>query len=267
MKTTAKALLFAAVTLIFTACSSKKASLTYFEDLKASDGVVDVQPYTPVIQPDDELFISVSSTIPAATAAYNLNVSNPASGNEMGKTTSPQHITYLVNSAGDITMPVLGKIHVAGLTTAQLTDELTRMISKDVTDPVVTVRLRNFSVNVMGEVNSPGIKGVDGERCSILDAIAAAGDLTPYGNRNDVLLIRENNDKREYHRLNLNDASLLSSPYFYLQQNDVVLVTPNDIRQDNAKYNQFNSYKLSVISTIVSSCSIIASIIIALTVK
>ena len=209
MKTTAKALLFAAVTLIFTACSSKKASLTYFEDLKASDGVVDVQPYTPVI----------------------------------------------------------GKIHVAGLTTAQLTDELTRMISKDVTDPVVTVRLRNFSVNVMGEVNSPGIKGVGGERCSILDAIAAAGDLTPYGNRNDVLLIRENNGKREYHRLNLNDASLLSSPYFYLQQNDVVLVTPNDIRQDNAKYNQLNSYKLSVISTIVSSCSIIASLIIALTVK
>ena len=82
-----------------------------------------------------------------------------------------------------------------------------------------------------------------------------------------MLLIRENNGKREYHRLNLNDASLLSSPYFYLQQNDVVLVTPNDIRQDNAKYNQFNSYKLSVISTIVSSCSIIASLIIALTVK
>ena len=101
----------------------------------------------------------------------------------------------------------------------------------------------------------------------MLDAIAAAGDLTPYGNRNDVLLIRENNGKREYHRLNLNDASLLSSPYFYLQQNDVVLVTPNDIRQDNAKYNQLNSYKLSVISTIVSSCSIIASLIIALTVK
>ena len=91
--------------------------------------------------------------------------------------------------------------------------------------------------------------------------------MTPYGNRSDVLLIRENNGKREYHRLNLNDASLLSSPYFYLQQNDVVLVTPNEIRQDNAKYNQFNSYKLSVISTIVSGCSIIASLIIALTVK
>lgn len=267
MKTTAKALLFAVATLIFTACSSQKSSLTYFEDLKTADGVVDTQPYAPTIQPDDELFISVSSTIPAATAAYNLNISNPASGTDMGKTTSPQHITYLVNQSGDITMPVLGTIHVAGMTTEQLTKELTRMISKDVTDPVVTVRLRNFSINVMGEVNNPGIKYVGGERVSILDALAAAGDLTPYGNRNDLLLIRENNGKREYHRLNLNDASLLSSPYFYLQQNDVVMVAPNKIRQDNAKYNQFNSYKLSVISTVVSAASIIASLVIALTVK
>lgn len=249
------------------ACTSSKSSLTYFEDLQTSSGSFPLSDYAPVIRPDDELLITVSSTVPAATAAYNRMLTNPAANSEIGLTTSPQQPTYLVNEAGDITMPLIGKIHVAGLTTQQLTDRLTEIISRDVTDPIVFVRLMNFTVNVMGEVAFPGIKEINGERVSVLDAIAAAGDLTPYGNRNDVLLIRETNGKREYHRLDLNSAKLLESPYFYLQQNDVILVSPTKIREDNARYNQFSSYKLSVISTVVSACSIIASLIIALAVK
>ncbi len=97
--------------------------------------------------------------------------------------------------------------------------------------------------------------------------MAAAGDLTPYGERSNVMLIRETDGKRTYHRMNLNDSEVLNSPYFYLQPNDVVLVQPNDVRQDNAKYNQNNAYKLTVISTVVSAVSIIASLVIALTVK
>ncbi len=132
---------------------------------------------------------------------------------------------------------------------------------------MVKVVLVNFHVNVLGEVLEPGVKAVTTERFSLLDALAAAGDLTPYGERTNIMLIREENGKKTIHRFNLNDSKSLESPYFYLCQNDVIYVEPNTIRKDNAKYNQNNSYKLSVISTVVSAASIIASLVIALTVK
>ncbi|MBR6489514.1 MAG: polysaccharide export protein, partial [Muribaculaceae bacterium] len=105
------------------------------------------------------------------------------------------------------------------------------------------------------------------ERFTLLDALSAAGDLTEFGERGNVLVIREENGKQVYHRLNLADTNIFSSPYYYLQQNDVVYVEPNQIRIDNSKYNQNNAYKLTVISTIVSATSVIASLIIAVAVK
>ena len=105
------------------------------------------------------------------------------------------------------------------------------------------------------------------ERFSVLDALAAAGDLTEYGKRDNVLVIRTENGKSTYHRLNLTDGSIYASPYFYLQQNDVVYVEPNDIKIDNSKYNQFSAFKLSQLSTIVSLASVVASLVIALSVK
>jgi polysaccharide export outer membrane protein len=158
-------------------------------------------------------------------------------------------------------------VKVQGLTTQQIKDKLVELISKDVDDPIVRVELMNFRVNVLGEVQRPGAVSVKRERYSVLDALADAGDLTEFGERSNVLLIREENGVKIYHRLNLNEASVLSSPYFYMQQNDVIYVEPNEIRKDNSKYNQNNAFKLSVISTIVSACSVIASLVIALTVK
>jgi polysaccharide export outer membrane protein len=101
----------------------------------------------------------------------------------------------------------------------------------------------------------------------VLDALSAAGDLTVYGERENVLIIREENGKRTAHRLNLNSSEVFTSPYFYLQQNDYVYVSPNKIRKDNSKYNQNNAFKLSVVSTVVSGCSVIASLVIALAIK
>lgn len=256
--------------VMMSSCSSvPKSSLVYFEDIYVSDSVGEypVDSYALKIQPGDELMITVTSVQPEATAPYNLPLSNPAKGATLGAATSPQQQTYLVGSNGDISFPVIGKLHVAGMTTAQLTDELTELISKEVIDPVVFVRLVNFKVNVMGEVKEPRQIEVDGERMSILDALAAAGDLTVYGNRENVLLIREEDGVRKYYHINLNDSKLLESPQFYLQQNDVIVVSPNQIQQSNSRYNQFNAYKLSVISTIVSAASVIASLVIALTIK
>lgn len=262
-------ILFGLLSLGSASCSTPRNSLTYFENINTSGQVYEspAGTYNPVIQPDDELYIMITSYAPAATAAYNLPLTNPATSDNLAGNASPRIQTYLVDAQGNITMPVIGKIHVAGLTCDALRDLIIQKISNDVEDPNVLVRLTNFKVEVAGEVQKPGPQSVATERYSILDALSAAGDLTEFGERSNVLLIRDENGKRTAHRLNLNSPDILSSPYFYLRQNDYVYVEPNKIRQDNSKYNQNNAYKVTVVSTIVSACSVIASLVIALTVK
>lgn len=258
--------LLGVILLLISSCKTTK-DLQYFDTISALEtGVIgNVTDYELKIRPDDELLITVNSIDPKASMMYNLPLANPAVESDITSSGSPTQQTYLVNAAGDITMPVIGKIHVGGMTTTQLTDYLTQRISENVKDPLVKVSMVNFGVSVMGEVKAPKILSANTERLSVLDAIAACGDLTEYGRRDNVLIIREENGKKTFQRLNLHDASIVTSPYFYLQQNDVVYVEPNPIKQTNSKYSINNGYKLSVISTIVSSVSVIASLIIALT--
>ncbi|MDE6040439.1 MAG: polysaccharide biosynthesis/export family protein [Muribaculaceae bacterium] len=253
--------------LALTGCHSSRSALPYFTDLTMMEGELPTLDYQPKIVPDDELYILVSSSNPEATAMYNMPIYNPATRQAIDLTMNTRPTTYVVDSKGDISMPLLGEIHVAGLTTEQVAQKLTEIIQQDVVDPIVMVRLMNFSVSVAGEVTKPGVVNLENERMSILDALAAVGDLTPYGNRKDVLIIREEDGKRTYAHLDLTDSNLLTSPYYYVRQNDYIYVTPNKIREDNAKYNQNNAFKLSVISTIVSATSVVASLIIALAVK
>lgn len=263
-------MLVAGVTFALASCSSGKSSLTYFEDLKSIDsGVLNVTANSLKIMPDDELFITVNSLEPTATIHYNLPLVNPGQRESLGGAMSatPQIQTYIVDRNGNIDFPVLGKLYVEGLTTMELTEELVKRISEDVNDPQVRVELLSFNVNVLGEVKAPGRYNTRQQRLSVLDALSLAGDLTEYGERSNVMLIREENGKISHHQLNLNDSGLLSSPYFYLQQNDVIYVEPNKIKKDNSKYNQNNAFKLSLTSTIVSAASVIASLVIALTVK
>lgn len=265
-----KIILLLFILAILPSCkTTDQQTLPYFQNIgEAADGVVPSGgDYGIKVIPDDELIITVNSLVPAATAHYNLTLDNPSLRGEMVFSSTPKLQTYLVNREGCINFPVLGKLKVAGMTTDEIKKMLEEKIGKDVDAPYVRVQLANFKVNVLGEVNRPGSFNVTTERFSLLDALANAGDLTEYGNRANVLVIREEGGVRRYHRINLNDAATLSSPYFYLQQNDVVYVEPNKIRQDNSKYNQNNAYKLSVISTIVSACSVVASLIIALAIK
>lgn len=257
--------LSAAVVIAMTSCSHK-TTLPYFTDITdQKEGVIPKQEYLPKVQSDDELQILVSSTSPEATVAYNLPFVNAASRDVITKTSTPRYQTYVVDSKGDIEFPILGKIHVAGKNIEQIEEMLYNEISRDVKDPIVTVTLANFKVVVAGEVKMPQTISVNGNRISILDALATAGDLTEYGERSNILVIRENNGERTFAHLDLNSSDILTSPYYYLQQNDYVYVAPNKIRQANSKYNTNNSFKLSVISTVVSACSVIASLIIALT--
>ena len=252
-------------------CGSTKEvpTLAYFQNLKDSVGKLpdNVSNYKIKIQPDDELIITITSTLPEATAMYNLPLGNPSLKGNINATQSPRIQTHIVDRNGMIQLPVLGEIQAAGLSTKELEAVIKNRVSEHVKDPFVRVEMINFTVNVMGEVRAPQRIVVGKERFSVLDALAAAGDLTEYGKRDNVLVIRTENGKSTYHRLNLTDGSIYASPYFYLQQNDVVYVEPNDIKIDNSKYNQFSAFKLSQLSTIVSLASVIASLVIALSVK
>lgn len=251
-------------------CSCKiQNDLTYMADLSGTPvGQLATARNDITIEPEDELMITVTAEIPAVVARYNRPAISSQSGVKTEVASGQTMQTYIVDRSGDIDFPVLGKIHVAGLTTSRLRDYLLKQIEKDVKDPVVSVRLVNFKVNVLGEVDEPKVVESKRERLTLFDALAACGDLTEYGRRDAVAVIRENPDGTStYATLNLADSKITSSPYFVLKQNDVVYVAPNDIKQSNSKYNQNNGFKLSVISTVISGISVIASLVIALSVK
>ncbi len=255
--------------LIITSCKTVKHDLSYFQDLNGSDsGTLVTVPHTNTIEPENQLVITVTSEVPEATAEFNLPIVNPAAPGATQLNTNPQLKTYEVDNAGDIEFPQLGKIHVAGLTTYQLKDLLVEKISRYVKNPMVSVTMTGYRIVIMGEVKSPRTIVTSADRFSVLDALAEAGDLTDYAQRDNILVLRQTgNDKIEYHRINLHDSNITHSPFFWLRNNDVVLVSPNKIKEANSKYNQNNAYKLSVISTIVGMSTAVISLIIALAVK
>lgn len=267
------------VALALTSCSSNKTVLPYFTGLP-DNGLTELTEFEIKIVPGDELLINVSAADPLAVEDYIIPISVPQAtdintpvGQSMEstiiqrKSSSLRVTTYKVSQKGFITFPVLGKIHVEGMTLEGLAQYLTEKISEKVVDPIVTVDLINFHISVMGEVNLPGVQLINRERVSILDALAAARDLNQYGERERVLIIREEDGKRHYHYVNLNDPKLLESPYFYLKQNDVIYVEPNHVKQTNANITGNRQFNLSVTSVIVSAASVIASLAIALFIR
>ena len=225
------------------------------------------KPYSLKIKPDDELKINISSVVPVATSQYNLPAVNYIGRSDTQISNSGTISTYTVSESGHIVIPSIGKIKVSGLTPEEVSDLIKEKISETVTDPIVKVDLKNFHVIVLGSVSSPGTKSFSGQRCSIFDAIGAAGDITLHGRKDNVVLMRECNGNIEKHVLDLTDASILESPYYYLQQNDILMIDATDVSKENSTYNTMNSFKLQTTSTIVSAASVIASLLIALLIK
>lgn len=265
---------FYTATLLFlflstiSSCRSQRESLVYFEDIKGlpSDTINITIPEVK-IEPDDQLLITVTSEVPEAAAPYNNLIATLPVQTERSSVNYNGIRPYLVNAQGDITFPLVGSIHVAGLTTIELSKLLTSELSREINDPVVRVELYNMHVNVLGEVQKPGRITADGERVTILDALAEAGDLTPYGVRESVLVIRQEDGVNKFYRVDLTSSDMIKSPAFYMKQNDVVIVEPNSIRKSNSRYNQDNAFKLSLASTIISASSVIVSLVIALALR
>ena len=165
-------------------------------------------------------------------------------------------MSFLVDTNGDINFPVLGRIHVEGMTRLQLIDYLTEEIGKDVKNPIVYVNFKNYKITVLGEVNSPGTYTYSTERVNVLQALGMAGDLTVAAKRDGILLLREVDGVTQHYTLDLRESALLDSPYFYLQQNDVLYIPPSSTRL-MTKNNAMSiwSMVLSSITTIIAVCS------------
>lgn len=260
--------LLALLGALLASCSTSKQNIVLMSDLETSaQGKLPLSAPDLLIQPDDELAINVSAEVPAAAAVYNMPINVNTTRSQLTEmiNTSGRTQTYRVSKAGDINFPVLGKLHVAGMSTSALADMLMKRISENVENPVVTVELVNFEVKVTGDVKEPQVIKPDKERFTVLDAIAAAGDINVPGRRDNVLVIREENGETTYHRIDLTDSRTWTPQYYYLRQNDVVYVEPGPNRRDELTYNERRSFNVSLASIIVSAASVLTSLVIALT--
>ncbi len=216
--------------------------------------------YQPLlIQTDDLLQITIQSVDPVASAPYNLGVVPAMDRNNasISATSLPPANGFLVDPTGNVYLPEIGAVKVAGLSTFSARDSIILRLKKYLHEPIVHVRLLNFKFTVLGEVGRPGSYSIPNERINILEALGAAGDISVYGNRINVLVIREENGQRSFGRLNLHQRDVFDSPYFYLKQNDLIYVEPTKYKTasvtDRAnKYLQWGLPIVSVISIIVS---------------
>lgn len=243
MKRLFKFLLIAvAVTAVVSCNPNTWKNINYLQDVEGNSAMNMAVNKGIIIQPQDQISILVSSRNNAVAAQFNKVSAMTYVGSEMSTGGSGQgRVTgYVVDNEGNIDFPQLGRLHVAGLNRWQLQDMITERLVNDglLTDANVTVEFMNFKVSVLGEVNSPGSYSVAGDKITIFQALAMARDLTIQGQRNNVMVIREQNGVRQIYAMDLRDSSVFESPAYYLQQNDVVYVTPNEVRAGQSTINE-----------------------------
>ncbi|MBR2185524.1 MAG: polysaccharide biosynthesis/export family protein [Prevotella sp.] len=248
-----------ACAFMFTGCTLTK-HLVYFKNIDTVNLAKGEMRPKIKIKPNDELTINVTSVTPEAAAPFNFNATSVNGGSYAG--TAGSIYTYIVDKDGMINFPVLGKIKVQGKTRPELEDYLTEQIQPYFTEnekPVVKVRISNFKVTVIGAIGTNVIT-VDNERMSIIECIARCGDLNIYGKRPNILLIRENEKGEKITaRFNINDANILNSPYYFLEQNDIIYVEPHKIQARSADLNA-NLFWTQIVSATVSLAAMVIAI-------
>jgi polysaccharide export outer membrane protein len=233
-----------------------------------------VKPSDPVVQKGDILSIIVYSDNPAATAIYNQPISSSsggaasATGSEVGGAagggsalaggSTPATPGYLVDELGNIQFQGLGQLHVEGMTRSQLREFLDSKLKNFLTNPYYTIRFLNYKVTMLGEVSRPGVYSIPGERLNLFEALGLAGDMTFYGRRDNILVIREFNGKREFGRMDITKPEIMKSPYFFLQQGDVVIVEAT--KKKVAANDQLTTRNVSLALSAVSVLAVVYSI-------
>jgi polysaccharide export outer membrane protein len=241
--------------IVFTSCVSKK-DIIYFQNDDINQANVS-NSYKTIIKPDDLLQITITALDIEAVKPFNLaavtysSTSNSAIG-------VAQQQTYLVDTNGEIEFPVLGKLKIGGLTRNQTIDFLKNKLSPNyIKKPNINIKIANYKISILGDVKNAGSYNIPNERITILDALALAGDVNISGQRNNLLIIREENKKKVQYRVDLRSNKLLTSPVYYLQQNDVVYVEPNYARIQSASSNSSTSLFISITGLIITIVSLL----------
>lgn len=242
--------------LLLNSCVARK-EVVLFENLDQIESELVIRRNNIVIQPDDRITIRVNAQEQEAANPFNITDYLGGANMSMG-VNNVNLIPYQVDDDGNIVMPVLGKVKVGGYTILELSDKIEELLNNYLPDATVTVRLDNFQVSVLGEVRNPGTFPVEDDHIALPKALGLAGDITIYGERNKVLVVRRFGDEIQHGYLNLTDANVVNSKFYNLQQNDIVYVEPRSSRRQASGY-------LNNAPTYLSMASIITSIIVLLT--
>jgi len=243
-------------TIFFSSSCASRQDMVYFQgtdtDINAS------VKYELTYKPDDLLTIAVSALDMEAVRPFNLYVADYRRGSANGSITStPSLQTYLVDAKGSIDFPVIGSVAIAGLTRKEATQLITDKLKPYVNDPIINIRLTNFKISVLGEVNRPGTFTIPNERVTLPEALGLASDLSIQARRANILIVREIDGKVTKTYIDLRSNAIFNSPFYYLQQNDMVYVEPNNAKIKSSSYNQFTSITISAFSTLISIYAIL----------
>lgn len=237
---------------LFSSCASKR-DIVYFQNSETMSSKYRENnfDYKVKIMPNDNLFVQVSDVNPTSVEVFNVIRTQTGS-------ISPNTLDilgYLVDSNGNINFPIVGEIHVAGLTKKEATGLIQKEISRYAPDATVNIRIINYKITIMGEVMRPGVYTVTDERISVLQALALAGDLTIYGERHNVQLSRVENGEKKFYYFDLTSPDVFSSPHYYLLQNDVLYVSPNSTRVRSSTVNQNIPLTISIILAAITTAT------------
>jgi polysaccharide export outer membrane protein len=250
---------FFLLVLLFFSCASRKDSV-YYQNIDTMSAPEKQNSYEIKIQADDLLMIIVSADDPETAIPFNLSsVSVPSAYNIMAMRGQESMQSYLVDTAGTIDFPVLGKLKVGGLSRTEVMQLLESKIAKYIKHPIINLRLMNFKVSVQGEVTLPGTYTLASDRVTLIEAISMAKDLTIYGRRDNVLIIREINGVKSYNRVDITKADFIHSPFYYLTQNDVVYVEPNKTKINGAAVGANTGVIISITSLLITLVTLIVT--------
>jgi polysaccharide biosynthesis/export protein len=238
--------------ILFSSCVSKK-EIALMQDYQNQNITKQLQNYEPVIQRDDILYIQIQTNDPLVSNSFNLNAFGENIQNNINLRMASEPFTYLVGIDGTIDMPTLGKVKVEGLTKTDCKKLLEDLLLPYIKKPTINIRTINFKVSVLGEVNRPGVVSSVSDRMTILDALAGAGDLTIFGKRTNLLIVREINGIQTSGTINLTNASFVNSPFYYLQNNDVIYVEPRASKRDSTALGSNVGFGFSLLSLLLSA--------------
>ena len=237
--------------ILCTSCVSNK-KVWYLHDIEEVALLSTKAKKEAIIQPNDLITINITSSNPEVVHPFNNTVMTASTQRSEGGGGGGQIQPYLVDEQGYIDFPVLGKLGVGGKGKSVVIEEIENKLSDLVKDARVSIRIVNYSVTVLGEVGSPGVISVDNERLTILDALGLAGDMTIFGDRQNIIVLREENGIKNHKSLDITSAEIINSDYYYLRQNDVVYVAPNNAQVQGSIFNRNTSVFVSIAGILIS---------------